>query len=76
MSGKLRLAERFIVVRRSQPHLADRPDERLRAEALDVEIVLHGGTPPGMSIETRLRVLEEARRFLPEGEKSDADPRG
>lgn len=66
MPGKLSLSQRIQVVHRAMPHTVDWPQHRLVLECLDVEIVLHGGTPPGMSQEVRARVLEEARKFLEE----------
>lgn len=67
MSGILTPDQRVTVVKAAQPHLADRPGHHLLAESLDVEIVLAGGRPPGMSYEVLRRTLEEARKVM--GEK-------
>jgi len=67
MAGKLTVAERLRVVRAAMPWLAERPAHQLLTEQLDVEICLAGGSPPNMTIETRLRVLDEARRVQEAG---------
>jgi hypothetical protein len=66
VAGRLTVYQRVRVIHAAMPDLVDRLAHELQAEMLDVEIVLAGGRPPGMTEETRRRVLEEARKFLEE----------